>query len=150
MGPIKTNKQIYQQKFLETEAKLIRFAGGKQMERWYAYGEDSCPICDKLASLGWVEFGLLPPFKKAHSIIGEGKWKCSDANCQCAKGYKRVAGEQAKNIIPISGYNGPNSIKRPKLKFTDDTEVELKYTTEEVKQILQEMKHEFGSCNCKH
>lgn len=147
-GPGKTNTpdKVIKQKFLETTAKMVELAGGKQLERWYAYNEDPenvCPICAELDALGWVEFGLLPPFKKAHSIIGEGKWHSPDSSCQCAKGYKRVAGTQAKKVIPISGYSGKNPIDNPKLEF------EITYSTEEVKEKIKQMKLKFSNCTCK-
>jgi hypothetical protein len=146
MGPIKTAQQINHQRMLENIAKINFAKGAKQMERWFAYNEDPgniCPICDELDALGWVDFGLLPPFKKAHSIIGEGKWNAPDSSCQCAKGYKRVTGKIPKNIIPISGYDGPNSIADPRLNF------EIKYSRDEVIEKIKLMKQKYSKCNCK-
>lgn len=143
-----TAAEINEQKFLELAAKINKRNGAKQLERWFAYskkGSVICPICLELDKLGWVDFGLLPPYRKAHSIIGQGDWKVGDEYCNCSKGYKRVAGSAPEGLIPISGYDGPNSIKRPKLKFDE----EPKYTREEVISKLEEMKLKFSKC-CKH
>lgn len=143
-----TASEINEQRFLELEAKINKNKGAKQLERWFAYskkGSVICPICLSLDKLGWVDFGLLPAFKKAHSVIGQGDWRVGDEHCNCSKGYKRVAGSAPKNIIPIGGYDSPNSIKRPKLKFDE----EPKYTTEEVIEKLRLMKIEFRKCTCK-
>lgn len=144
-------KIIREQLFLENFANLLRFAKSHQEERWFSENPDPlngpCPICEELAALGWVEFGLLPRYKKAHSIIGEGRWKSSDEDCLCVKGYRRVKGNPSENVIPISGYNGANSIADPKLKFSE----EKKYTTEEVKEKLKQLKIKFSSHNgCSH
>jgi hypothetical protein len=156
-----TSEEIREQRFLEDVEKLERFAtkkkskGSKQLERWFAYskkGSVICPICLKLDSLGWVDFGLLPAFKKAHSVIGEGRWKSPDSDCNCKKGYKRVAGEAPEKVIPISGYDGPNSIKKPKLKFDKEFYLKFneqpKYTKEEALKIIEDMKIEFKNINC--
>lgn len=148
-----TDKEVAEQIRLQNFAQLIAFAGGKQEERWVTATQleegdkEVCPICIELADLGYVDFGLLPPFRQAHSIIGEGRWLAPDSSCQCRKTYRRVKGAKAKGVIPISGYNGDNSIADPKLKFSE----EKKYTTEEVKEKLKQLKIKFSSHNgCSH
>lgn len=147
--PTDSYERIKEQQFLEKVARVRSFAGAKQLERWYNFNEDPdnvCPICQELADLGWVDYGLLPEFKKAHSVIGEGKWKAPDSSCQCRKGYKRVGGTAPENIIPISGYTGPNSIANPRLNFE-----EMKYTpADEAKAKIALMKQKYGNHNCNH
>lgn len=67
--------------------------GDFKEERWVTdpgKGEsgESCPICKDLEDMGWVKIGTLPPYRKAHSIIGEGKWKTGDDTCNCIKEFR--------------------------------------------------------------
>lgn len=60
--------------------------------------KESCPICISLNKLGWVDMESeltyswpggskvingLPPYRQAHSVIGEGVWKVGDDKCNC-------------------------------------------------------------------
>jgi len=131
-----THKEIKFQKESENWARVLKFAGAHQEERWITSASLSesetpvCPICADLEKLGWVEFGLLPPFKQAHSIIGEGKWNCPDSSCNCRKGYRRVAGEST-GVIPLSGNTGANPLSSYFSKVESDKEkiekLKLKY-----------------------
>lgn len=106
-------KIIREQKFKESFTHLLKFAGMHSEERWISVNPDPsnvCPICDDLQSLGWVEFGLLPPFQEAHSIIGEGNWKCPDSACMCTKDFRRRKGPAPEDITPLSGNTGDNPL----------------------------------------
>jgi hypothetical protein len=103
------------------EDKTIMLAEGDVgviQERWVTKPEQtaggkSCPICIELQRIGWVgrdetvqynypggtiDLIGLPPYRKAHSQIGGGKWKVSDYYCKCAKQFR---------IAPI-GLSTPN------------------------------------------
>lgn len=64
---------------------------------------ESCPICLTLQGLGWVvkdqpvaydwpggskEINGLPPYRKSHSLIGEGEWRVGDDKCNCFKSFR--------------------------------------------------------------
>lgn len=70
--------------------------------RWNTRDSDACPICVELASHGWVDVGTympynhvdypngvqMPPYRQAHSIIGQGNWKVGDDKCRCSIDYR--------------------------------------------------------------
>lgn len=139
-----TSLQIIEQKFNEREASLLKFGKKVNMlERWIANNPDEnniCPICADLESLGWVEFGLLPKFKKAHSTIGEGNWKCPDSACQCTKDFKRGKGPAPETVTPLSGNSGDNPLS---------LYVGLSTDTETVIKKIAEMKKKYSN-GCGH
>jgi hypothetical protein len=138
-GPVLTKEDEDEQFNLENFATDNKKKGIHQEERWYNYNADKsniCPICKDLAKLGWVEFGLLPKFKKAHLFIGEGKWNSPDSSCQCRKGYRTTKG-QATPVTPVTGRNGDNPLE---LYFG---------RTEEVKQRIEEIKAKYKNGCCK-
>lgn len=77
-------------------------------ERWITVPSatktgESCPICITLENMGWVQkYQLisytwdsgsklivgLPPYRMAHSQIGDGLWKVDDNKCKCYKEYR--------------------------------------------------------------
>lgn len=77
------------------------------LERWKTQssltkGGESCPICLTLEKMDWVEAGQpvtymwsggskiingLPPYRLAHSQIGDGNWKVGDNKCRCYKEF---------------------------------------------------------------
>ncbi len=98
-------------------------------ERWVVHpseteGGESCPICITLAEMGWINKGEpveyrwgneskiingLPPYRRAHSQIGDGNWKVSDGLCKCSK---QVRSSNVKSLslvrvveIPSCGHN---------------------------------------------
>ena len=104
---------IKDQMFKQSFARLMKFAGAHQEEQWVSDNSDPlniCPICSDLQDLGWVQFGLLPAYKHAHSIIGEGNWKAPDSSCLCVKGYRRVSGPGESDVVPLSGDTGANPL----------------------------------------
>ncbi len=144
MGKKLTDNQVTQQYLLERIAELKFATGQHQEEKWNADNSDPnnvCPICQELDALGWVPFGLLPKYKKAHSVIGEGRWKAPDSSCQCVKGYRRASGPKPSDITPLTGNNGDNPLE---LYFK---------RVEDVKSKIEEMKKRYGhtdSCDCCH
>lgn len=89
---------------LEYPAIRERFA--YQQEKWVTNGDNVCPMCADLQSLGWLPLGTLPRYKHAHSELGEGKWKAPDSSCQCTKAYKRSSGDNPgpKILVFVPGY----------------------------------------------
>ena len=85
------HKSPLMQKLMETEYYRQKFA--YQEERWVPQGDNTCPLCNAIADLEWLPFGTLPAYKKAHSTLGEGRWKAPDSSCQCTKAYKRTSGD---------------------------------------------------------
>jgi hypothetical protein len=89
-------KQQYQQ---DLDSGKLNFRRVK-WERWVANDDClSCPICTTLHNIGWQIQGsffdynwgsntkkiTMPRRKKAHSYVGEGRWKADDASCRCRK-----------------------------------------------------------------
>lgn len=89
------------------------------LERWVSVESKTgpCPICDTLNNLGWIEAGQpttytwdngskiilgLPPYRQAHSQIGEGSWKANDFSCKCYKDFKSDFIDDEVNIIDVS------------------------------------------------
>lgn len=76
-------------------------------ERWVIHPDEtksgkSCPICVTLSKMEWVNKSRpveyrwngeskylngtgLPPYRRAHSEVGDGNWKVSDFYCKCSK-----------------------------------------------------------------
>lgn len=77
-----------------------------QEEHWFTSDLDNvCPMCSELEKVGWVPSGILPPYRKAHSILGEGKWNAPDSSCNCRKGYRRAKGDRPDFEIGELVYN---------------------------------------------
>jgi hypothetical protein len=89
-------KHQYQQ---DLDNGLLKFRRVK-WERWKASADClTCPICRQLHLLGWQIQGTfftyrwgsnqkevrMPRYRRAHSEIGEGRWKAPDNSCRCVK-----------------------------------------------------------------
>lgn len=77
--------------FVELSKDQHQFATISKMEKWELYekedgstgGVKPCPICESLASLGWVVYGTLPNKRQAHRSIGGREWKSNNTDCRC-------------------------------------------------------------------
>lgn len=93
-------------------------------ERWVTNpdqtgGLKSCPICITLEKMNWVPRGQqveyrwngeskpiegLPPYRRAHSIVGGDNWKVSDYYCKCSKQVRSAPmrfNSQEKIVVEI-------------------------------------------------
>lgn len=103
---------------IELEKLQIKF--GFNQEKWLIRQrtlkgglKPVCPMCLELDALGWLPLGTLPPNRKAHSTLGQGRWNAKDSDCQCSKGYRSVQGKQEPLAIAWDGsqYITYNEIK---------------------------------------
>ena len=95
---------IAKQGILEMSNEEIIALRNIRLERWITSGDESvCPICTELEEMGWVIRGTLPRYRKAHSTIGQGRWKASDSACRCNKETKSVDSSDTNAVRKFLG-----------------------------------------------